>query len=203
LSGMRRASDIDPQYLYLVKNLRGIIYFSKEVDPSRELNWLRRKFRYRDLGVSENLGIEVKWKKLVILPPVVDDPALDSLYQASRFLCGLILLKERSLEDFRRAVVAEWRTKEELSDRDLKFNLRLIDYAVTDLYLRSIELGKKGDLEGRKKLALEDLKRYWRVKSEESGRTLIAYIDPLLMGPVPEEPLFMSLIPALVLEIQE
>ncbi len=192
--------NLNPQYLYLVKNLRGIVYFSQGLDVNKELDWLKRKFRYRDLGISETLKLEKKWKKLIELPQIVEDPALDSLFQASRFLCGLIVLKEKSLDDFRKGIIVKLKTNEKLSDKDLKFNLRLLDYAITDFYLESIELGKKSNLEGRRKLAEEDLKRYWRIESDESGRTLVAYIDPLLIKPDLKDPLLMSLVPAIVLE---
>jgi len=190
----------EPLHLYLAKNLRGIIYFSRDITPKTEFDWLKRKFRYRELGVSENLKLELKWKKLLTLPKMVDDPVLDSLLQASRFVCPLIVLKEQSLKDFRNAVIIQFKTSEKLNDKDLKFNIRLVNYSITDFYLKSIELAAKQDLEGRKKLAEKDLKRFWRVKEDANGKTLIAYIDPLIFKGDIQNPLYMSLIPCLVLD---
>jgi hypothetical protein len=189
------------QRLYLVKNLRGIIYFSRGVSPEKELEWLKRKFRYRELGVSETLKLELKWKKLLTLPKIVENPALDSLFQASSFVCPLIILKENSLKDFEKAVIATLKTSEKLGDKDLKFNLRLVNYAITDFYTKSIELALESDLAARKRLAEKDLKRFWRIPEDANGKTLVAYIDPLLMdsGAI-QKPVYMSLVPSLVLD---
>jgi len=190
----------EPFRLYLVKNLRGIVYFSRELFPKTELNWLKRKFRYRELGVSESLKLELKWKKLLTLPKIDDDPVLDSLFQASSFICPLIVLREESLKDFGDAVIVSLKTLEKLGDRELKFNLRLVNYAITDFYLESIQLAAKSDITGRRKLAEKDLKRFWRIKADASGKTLIAYIDPLLIKRDVHDPLQMGLIPSLVLD---
>jgi len=189
------------QRLYLVKNLRGILYFSRGVSLEKELEWLKRKFRYRELGVSETLKLELKWKKLLTLPKIVEKPALDSLLQASSFVCPLIILKEDGLKEFEKALVAALKTKEKLGDKDLKFNLRLVNYAITDFYTKSIELALKSDLAGRKRLAEKDLKRFWRIPEDKGGKTLVAYIDPLLMesGTI-QKPVHMSLIPSLILD---
>ncbi|MEM0357114.1 MAG: hypothetical protein QXL77_01895 [Candidatus Bathyarchaeia archaeon] len=190
----------EPLHLYLVKNLRGIIYFSEDISPQAEFDWLRRKFRYRELGVSECLKLAFKWKKLLTLPKIEDNPILDSLFQASRFICPLIVLKEQSLKDFGNAVVVQFKTSEVLNDKDLKFNIRLVNYSITDFYLKSIELAAKFDMDGRKKLAEKDLKRFWRVEKNASGKTLIAYIDPLIIKRDIKNPLYTSLVPSLVLD---
>lgn len=190
----------EPLHFYLVKNLRGIIYFSEQFSPKAEFDWLKRKFRYRELGVSESLKLELKWKKLLTLPRIEDNPILDSLFQASRFICPLIVLREQSLEDFGNAVIAQLKTSEKLNDKDLKFNIRLVNYSITDFYLQSIELASKRDIEGRKRLAEKDLKRFWRIKEDENGKTLIAYIDPLIVKGDIKNLLYLSLIPCIVLD---
>ncbi|MEM1658072.1 MAG: hypothetical protein QXX87_01680 [Candidatus Jordarchaeales archaeon] len=116
-------SDPDPLHLYLVKNLRGILYFSREVSVDTELKWLKRKFKYRELGVSDTLKVDVKWSRLLTLPRVVDDPPLDSLLQASRFVCPLIVLKEESLRDYGGAVVASLKTREKLGGQRVEVQL--------------------------------------------------------------------------------
>ena len=190
----------EPFRLYLVKNLRGIVYFSKGLNPKIELDWLKRKFRYRELGVSESLKLELKWKKLLTLPKTDDNPVLDSLFQASSLICPLIVLREESLKDFGNAVIVSLKTLEKLGDKELKFNLRLVNYAITDFYLESIQLAAKSDMMGRRRLAEKDLKRFWRIKADASGKTLIAYIDPLLIKGDIRDPLRMSLIPSLVID---
>jgi len=187
---------------YLIKNLRGIVYHSNNIDPKDEINWLKRKFKYRELGISENLKAYSKWKRLVVLPRIVQDAVLDSVLQASRFLCPLLVLKEQSLSSLENAIIARLRTNEKLSDKDLKFNIRLVNYAITDFYIKSIELGKQSNMESRKEMAKKDLKRFWRIKTSEDGKTLIAYIDPLLMSREITNPIQMSIVPCLVLDQQ-
>ncbi|MEM2393449.1 MAG: hypothetical protein QXG11_01345 [Candidatus Bathyarchaeia archaeon] len=191
----------EPSHLYLVKNLRGVIYSSRGVSPEAELDWLKRKFRYRELGVSETLGFEAKWKKLLTLQRITENPVLDSLFQASKYVCPLIVLKEESLKDFQNAIIASLKTKEKLSDKDLKFNLRLVNYAITDFYLKSIELAEKIDMAGRRRLAEKDLKRFWRIKADDEGKTLITYIDPLLIEKQIQNPTLKSLIPSIILDL--
>ncbi|MBS7620670.1 hypothetical protein KEJ32_00860 [Candidatus Bathyarchaeota archaeon] len=189
------------QRLYFVKNLRGIIYLSRGVSSEKELEWLKRKFRYRELGISETLKLDLKWKKLLTLPKTVENPVLDSLLQASSFVCPLIILKEDSLKDFENAVVAALKTKGKLGDKDLKFNLRLVNYAITDFYTKSIELALQSDLDERKRLAEKDLKRFWRIPVDADGKVLVAYIDPLLVKGDLQRPIYMSLVPSLVLDL--
>ncbi len=194
--------EVKPSYPYLVKNLRGIVYFSEKVNAEKELEWLKKKFRYRDLGVSETLKLKEKWKRLITLSRIDENPAIDSAFQASFFLCPLIILKEKSLRDFEKGIVAKLKTSQKLSDKELKFNLRLVNYSITDFYLKAIELGKKHDLEKRKELAEKDLKRFWRIEESKKGKVLIAYIDPLLLKEVKNE-FLISLIPALVLDLKK
>lgn len=190
----------EPLHLYLVKNLRGIVYFLKGVNSKAEFDWLKRKFKYRELGISETLQLDLRWKKLLTLPKKEDNPVLDSLYQASSFICPLIVLKEQSLKSFENAVILSLKTSERLNDKDLKFNLRLVNYSITDFYLKSIEFAVKSDIKSRRKLAEKDLKRFWRIKADTSGKTLVAYIDPLLVKSDISNPIYMSLIPCLVLD---
>ncbi|MCS7114740.1 MAG: hypothetical protein N0A00_05005 [Candidatus Bathyarchaeota archaeon] len=192
----------EPLHIYLVKNLRGIIYFSMEVSPEAELEWLKRKFRYRELGISETLKFKAKWKKLLILPGMAEDPVLDSLFQASRYVCPLIVLKEKSLRDFEKAIVASLKTRMKLGDKDLKFNVRLVNYAITDFYLKSIEFAEKSDMAARRRLAEKDLKRFWRIKADAEGKTIVAYIDPLLIEGYIQDPALKSLIPSIILDLR-
>ncbi|MEM2925538.1 MAG: hypothetical protein QXJ68_07620 [Methanocellales archaeon] len=191
--------EIDPTYPYLVKNLRGVIYYSKQVNPESELKWLKKKFRYRELGISENLKLKKQWKKLITLPKIEATPELDSLIQASKYICPLLILKEESLRDFKDLIIAELKTNE-IEEKALKFNLRLVNYSITDFYLKSIEFARQDNLSARRKLAEEDLKRFWRIKTSEKGKTLIAYIDPLLDKEIKLKIKNLSIIPSLILD---
>ena len=189
---------IEPEFLHLVKNLRGVLYFSQKRE--KEFEWLKRKFRYRELGISELLPRPEKWRKLVTLPKLEKDPVLDSLLLANQYIAPLILLGEDSLKPFRKAVIVELKTKQKFNDRELKFNLRLVDYAITDFYVKTIELARTSRLEERKRLAEADLKRFWRVKANPRGHTFVGYLEPLEFEQLKTKPL--SLIPFLVLDLE-
>ncbi|MGQ9539411.1 MAG: hypothetical protein ACUVTE_07570 [Candidatus Bathycorpusculaceae bacterium] len=53
----------------------------------------------------------------------------------------------------------------------------------------------------RKRIAEQDLKRFWRIKVDAYGKPLITYIDPLLTRSEIRSPLHMSLVPCLVLDL--
>ncbi|MEM3700135.1 MAG: hypothetical protein QXL57_04640 [Candidatus Bathyarchaeia archaeon] len=110
-------------------------------------------------------------------------------------------MKEESLKDFGNAIIACLKTKEKLSDKELKFNLRLVNYSITDFYLKSIELALQSDMEGRRKLAEKDMKRFWRIKASKDGKTLIAYADPLLLKSTLQNAMQMSLVPCIILDL--
>jgi len=187
----------EPEFLHLVKNLRGILYF--EEGREREFEWLKRKFRYRELGVSELLDRPKGWAKLVVLPRLGRDPVLDTLLLANRYIAPVILLGESSLRPFRKIVVAELRTRQRLGDRELKFNLRLVDYAITDFYVKAVELAREGRMEERKRLAESDLRRFWRIKPDPKGSTFVGYLEPLGLREL--KGLSLSLLPFLVLDL--
>ncbi|MEM3783650.1 MAG: hypothetical protein QXY88_01265 [Candidatus Bathyarchaeia archaeon] len=107
-------------------------------------------------------------------------------------------MKEESLKDFRNAIIASLRTQEKLGDKELKFNLRLVNYSITDFYLKSIELAVQSNMEERRRLAEKDLKRFWRIKTDVYGKTLIAYIDPFLITSDIGILFYMSIVPCLV-----
>lgn len=111
--------------------------------------------------------------------------------------------QERSLADYEKAIIVCLKIKDGLSDKELKFNLRLVNYSITDFFLKSIEMALKCDLAGRKELATKDLKRFWRLSSHSEGKPLIVYLDPLLIRRNLREATLMSLIPCLFLDLDK
>ena len=190
------------EYLYLVKNLRGIIYFRK---PLRwELLWLKRKVRYRLLGIDAKLYAKIKkpWKNLIPLRPKVErksrkirELAMRAIYLANRFLSPLIIVGKSSYADFKKLALLEIRTKAKFNDVELRRNLRLLDYAMTDCYVKSSLAVEK---EKRSEIAKKDAKRFWRIKQEKDGEVFIAYLDPLLAL----QNFKCSIIPAIVLDFE-
>lgn len=192
---------INPEYLYLVKNLRGIIYFSDKTKAEREIEWLKRKFRYRKLGLAKSLKEKSKlklWSRVETLSlPLKEEvklnPEIESILLASSFLSPLLILKEESLTKFSDFLILRLKTRENLDDRELKRNIRLANYSITDFYLRAI----KADERERRKIASEDLKRFWRISGDEEGKTIVAYLDPKLEV---KHEIYRCIIPCVVLD---
>ena len=192
---------VSPEYLYLVKNLRGIIYFSDKSKVEKEIEWLKRKFRYRKLGIAKSLKEKSKlelWSKLEILslPFEVNlklNSEIESMLLASSFLSPLLILKEETLIKLSSFLILKLKTKEVLDDRELKRNIRLVNYSITDFYLKAIKADKKEKV----KIAREDLKRFWRIKESKEGKSIIVYVDPKLEV---KHEVYRSIIPCVVLD---
>lgn len=190
------------QHLASAKNLRGIVYFNPKLNVENEIGWLKKKFRYRDLGIGRNLAYEAGCQKFKVLDMGWNEKRLEveAMKLASAFVSPLIVLREESLRNFGKlgVLLAEIKIREELNDVELKRNMRLVNYSIIDFYEESIELAKKRDFEGRKRLVEKDIKRFWRLKPESSGRTLIFYIEPVKL--IDDDPIFLSLIPGIVIQ---
>jgi len=192
---------ISSEYLYLVKNLRGIIYFSDKSKAEKEIEWLKRKFRYRKLGIAKSLKEKSKlklWDKLEILslPFEVNlklNSEIESMLLASSFLSPLLILKEETLTKLSNFLILGLKTKEVLDDRELKRNIRLANYSITDFYLKAI----KADRKEKVKIAREDLKRFWRIKESKEGKSIIVYLDPKLEV---KHEVYRSIIPCVILD---
>ena len=192
---------ISSEYLYLVKNLRGIIYFSDKSKAEKEIEWLKRKFRYRKLGIAKSLKEKSKlklWDKLEILslPFEVNlklNSEIESMLLASSFLSPLLILKEETLTKLSNFLILGLKTKEVLDDRELKRNIRLANYSITDFYLKAI----KADRKEKVKIARGDLKRFWRIKESKEGKSIIVYLDPKLEV---KHEVYRSIIPCVILD---
>lgn len=195
-------SEINPEYLCLMKNLRGVIYFSDKTKVEKEIEWLKRKFRYRKLGIAKSLKEKSKlklWAGVQVLSlPVREDIKLnseiESILLASSFLSPLLILKEESLAKFSDFLILRLKTEENLDDKELKRNIRLVNYSITDFYLEAI----KANENERKKIASEDLKRFWRIKKSEEGKTIVAYLNPKLEV---RHEIYKCIIPCLILDL--
>ena len=145
-------------YAAVVKNLRGIIYSSLAPDAFREkLSWLRKRFRYRNLGLTpsmaERYGSEVRpyvGKLLLELrgpDPALEDligfygqltglpePVLEAYCYASVYVSPVLVLGRECVGELRPLVVEKVLVDKELSDKDYKLHMRIADYTVLDFY---------------------------------------------------------------------
>ncbi len=147
-------------YAAIVKNLRGVLLF----DPGDEgawsrVGWLRRRFRYRNLGVTPSvsgprveglLGSRV-FRRLyyplrayegfvsALRSAGVDGLFAEAVVLSSAYISPLLVLSEDYLRMVRRYSLGEVRVCKELGDREWKLHLRIADYSILDSYEGMVE----------------------------------------------------------------
>jgi len=218
-----------PRYASLLKNLRGVVFLDPHVEfPVEEVRWLKRKYRYRSLGISESLVNALKDEERefflekpfeILKPPLLEIEnfikiilevageapiyVVESLILTSCYVNALVVLGRDSLSTLNPFIIWAMRSTSELTEIEIKRNLRLIGYAIIDFYnenarqaydvlketaekIREKEESEKiGELldrflDERKRLAGSDgEKRFWRLRQtgKEEERIVVCYLD--------------------------
>ena len=143
-------------YAAVVKNLRGVLYSSlEEREFEEKLSWLRRRFRYRNIGITPRMegryGLKADGKLLVrLVEPVpglnelidayaamteLERGALEGYCYASAYVSPLLVLGQASSADLGSLIVDNVLVERELTDKEYKLHMRIADYTVLDLYL--------------------------------------------------------------------
>ncbi len=188
------------EYLALVKNLRGMVYFE---DEEELLNWVRNRFKYRNLGIPASLKPFIKVKKpfvpvdypfdsLLRLRDVAEKALkadlkfIDSLILASCFVSPLLLIGKEAVDKVVNYAVSVVNTRLDMRIQDWKLHLRIADYSILDLYAwctsHSRKLWEGYDLgnfiDERKEVIEKDERRYWRLgRGRGKERPFLAYLD--------------------------
>ena len=148
-----------PRYVSLLKNLRAIAFLDPNVKaPIEEIKWLKRKYKYRNVGIAQSLLIalnaeikEVFMKKPfeilksplpeidqfveVLLENVeVSKYAVESLVLASCYVNALVVLGRESFSALKPFVAWEMKSTAELPETEVKRNLRIVGYAILDFH---------------------------------------------------------------------
>lgn len=192
-------------WVALLKNLRGVVFFSGEPDPAK-IKWLAKKHRYRRLGLPPSLASraipELRAAPFVplsfpfgelegiaeLLSKEHRPEVVEALLLSCCYCSPLVVLDPLAAEDLRPFVLWERRTSQALSDKDLIFHLRVASYAILDFFPLAEEVlecwGRGGDLEElvpkRQRLAEADgRKRFWRIGEDPKGRPICSYLDLL------------------------
>ena len=153
-------------YAAIVKNLRGVIYTSLDWEKLHgKLKWLKRHFRYRNIGVTREILARYPDLKVYLRAPLIElnypvkqAEELITVYQrflnlpllvietycmASMYVAPMIVLGEKSIEDLKQLTVATVRTSKKLDDKDYKLHMRIVDYTTLDFYNWATEGAKK------------------------------------------------------------
>jgi len=149
-----------PRYVSLLKNLRAIIFLdpTKKV-PVEEVKWLRKKYRYRSIGIAQSLlsalnseiresfmkkpfetlkfplpEIEHFVRTVLNVELEVPEYVIESLILASCYVNALVVLGRGSFSVLRRFVAWEMKSTAELPENEVKRNLRIVGYAILDFH---------------------------------------------------------------------
>lgn len=196
-------------YLSYVKNLRGVIFGSGSKDSVVSgVKWLKQRFRYRNLAVSNCLieqypEVEELIKEPLlkftyplpevskvaeVLTEVIADPGLaEAVVLASSLISPVIAVGDGVVGKLRKLCVGEVLAEKDLTIQDYKLHMRIADYSVLDMYREMVELSEEvlkyprklsSALKAREGRVKDDIKRYWRI-SGSRGKPVIMYLDPL------------------------
>ena len=143
-------------YAAVVKNLRGVLYSSLPGEVFEEkLRWLRRRFRYRNIGITpwmeKRYGLRADGRLLVrLVEPVsglkelidayasatgLERRVLEAYCYASTYVSPLLILGQTSSADLGALIVDSVLVERELTDKEYKLHMRIADYTVLDFYL--------------------------------------------------------------------
>jgi len=153
-----------PIYVSLLKNLRAIAFFNpKSPLPQNEVNWLKRKFKYRNIGISKGFlkAVKPEVKSIfskqpfrIVEPPIVEindfieivselntkvpDYVVESIILASCYVNPIIVVGRESFQILSQFAVWNLKSTAELPDIEIKRNFRIIGYAILDFHEKVI-----------------------------------------------------------------
>ncbi len=150
---------LEPRYVSILKNLRGVIYFSEGEEILEKIKWINRHFRYRYVGISENILQKVEDKKIKqvlskkpfiqlyypsenikrfiqFFVEIIEENSLllESLLLSSCYVSPLFVLGEKALQQCESFAIHFLEVSEKLDDKKLKRHLRIADYGVIDIH---------------------------------------------------------------------
>ena len=160
------------RYAAIVKNLRGVVLFDLSEEGTWDsVEWLTRRFRYRDLGLTPSvyrryperleryLGGNPFRLLTYPLPELerfseelsrcagIDYEVAELLVLSSTYVSPAIAIGRRFEPQLSRLSVEVVRTCRELSVEDWKLHLRIADYTILDMYENAVS-GALGIVEG-------------------------------------------------------
>ena len=146
------------RYVRLLKNLRAVAFLDPDLPvPIEEIKWLKRKFRYRNIGISESLVAALKdeakefflnrpfeplkpplfeieeFSRLILeIESAAPEYVIESLILTSCYVNALVVLGRDSFPIFNPFIAWVMKSTIELPESEVKRNLRIIGYAITD-----------------------------------------------------------------------
>jgi len=127
--------------------------------PLEEIEWFKRKYRYRNVGVSESLIMALKaesrefflkkpfeilksplleienfTRTILEIEPEVPEYVVESLVLASCYVNALVVLGRDSLSILNPFIAWAMKSTAEIPEAEVKRNLRIVGYAIMDFH---------------------------------------------------------------------
>ena len=153
-------------YAAIVKNLRGVVVFNELSEAVlKRVSWLRKRFRYRDLGLpprllekfreslKEYLGgkpfreLYYPIEKYRALPKLLEEYlgfnelVSEALMLSSLYISPLLVLDDLVIRELSEVAASAILVNRDMGINDWKLHLRIADYTVLDMYSFSVETG--------------------------------------------------------------
>jgi len=150
-------------YAAIVKNLRGVVLLDLDEEGAlTTVEWLVKRFRYRDLGVTPTTYnkyqdrlrkyMEGKPFRLLSYPIAelkefasefssctgLEEELAEALVTASIYISPIMVISKKYSDAIDKLSVEKIKTCKKLSTRDWKLHMRIADYSVLDMYEFSI-----------------------------------------------------------------
>ena len=184
-----------PKYVSLLKNLRAVVFLNPKLPlPSNEVNWLKRKYKYRNVGISKSLlaAIKPEEKEVFSKKPfrIVESPMaeidnfiriisksnagipeyiVESVIVSSCYVSPIVVLGRSSFQVLSQLAAWSLKSTAELPEMEVKRNLRIIGYAILDFH-------EKVTMQAYK--ALKEIAK--KVKSGENAENFVGDMEELL-----------------------
>ncbi len=156
------------QYAALIKNLRGVVFADfKTENVTETLNWLTKRFKYRNLGVSPSVLQEAeeffkgklngkpfvklvypfkslkKLAKFMVKNFNIEFKIAETVVLASTYVSPLMVMGENILKSLEKICVDIIYSNVKLDDFGWKLHFRIVDYTVLDFYIWSTNHSKQ------------------------------------------------------------
>ncbi|MFQ6069213.1 MAG: hypothetical protein ACE5LC_01665 [Candidatus Aminicenantales bacterium] len=186
--------------VYIARNLKAI-YYPHPLSREEDVKFLKKKFRYRRLGVLEEDLQEIKTAHQVPFHPLKSDiipssliftdipDKLQQLLPLSSFFMMPLLCSASLREEMVEFFLWSLQLERSLASSEFRFALRLLSYIPVDMASRdaleqrnAVESGQWNLYRKRRsdKIKEDAMKRFWRLKTESgSGPVRVGIIDPL------------------------
>lgn len=185
------------RYAALVKNLRGVLHFHPADNIRDIINWLIKKFKYRNLGISPTLinvirdlkGTDSKpfvelvypvdeikeFAEFLSIELKIEKELSESIVLASVYVSPVLLIGTHAYNSLIKIASDSVYSRLKLDDKLWKLHLRIADYSVLDLYNWSTShaerLWKRANysrfIAERRDRIISDKRRYWRLQKGE------------------------------------